>query len=301
MASKPRSSDASKGSAIAAERAVVLARGAGLEVRETEDWRVTAVGPSGAVTLPVLAFRGPDRAGEPKSLARLADRIASSLGEWRFSMHVERPLQADVDVEPIARAALLWRMALDKGEKRRHARYSDDDADIDLSVTERKGSGGMHVGLGPLVTAERLVGVYAACREAVRGVAPAGGDVVLVLHADPAWSLPRGYVLDMLYGTPECVVVDDGWRAAYRPQTSALFVCEPRLLAVWFVAGPEGPGFHATAFENPWHPRTGSVTLPGGRCAATDPAFAASLLRTRPPDLRAVAFSSLAPTPWSTP
>lgn len=279
----------------------MLARAAGLDVGEVTDGCVRGSGPTGAFTLPVLAFQGPPRAGERRSLHRLADRIASSLGEWRFSMHVEQPLPADVDVEPIARAALLWRMALDKGEKRRHARYADDEATIDLSVTERNGSGGMHVGLGPLVTADRLVVVYAACREAVRAAEPAGGDVILVLHADPAWSLPRGYVLDMLYGTPECVVVQDGWRGAYRPQTSALFVCEPRLLAVWFVAGPEGSAFHATAFDNPWHPRNGAAALPGSRCASTDLGFARSMLRSTPADLRAVGFPSLAPTAWSTP
>lgn len=300
MASKPRSI-ALGPSVIATGRAVTLARAAGLDVTEVGDGRVVARGPSGAVTLPVLTFAGPPRAGERKSLERLVDRIAASLGEWRFALHVEQELAADVDAAPIARAALLWRMALDKGEKRRHARYADEAAMIDLSVTERSGSGGMHVGLGPLVTADRLVELYAAARQAARA-ADRSGDLVLVLHADPAWSLPRGYVLDMLYGTPDCVVVDGGWRAAYRPQTSALFVSEPRLLAVWFVAGPlDAATFHATAFDNPWHPRTGAVAPPGSRCAAIDSSFARSLLRTATDNLRAVGFASLVPTPWSTP
>lgn len=252
----------------------------------------------GPMRIVVLANTfSPHPMGTPRDVARLVDAIAGSLGEWRFMVHIKRTLPAGFDPEPVARAVSMWRTAMDRGEwSGKHAVYEDELVAIELTVTDKRDSGGPIGVVGLLPAPDRLLGVYDDVRTRVDALS---GNVpfIVAASAEPAWSVPRGCLIDLLYGTPDLIDVSDaGWVAVFARRHPAL-LGDKRISAVWWIEGDAaGLAFHAQAFESPWRPPV--VTFPGTRYSSVDAAFARVASRQSEKDRVAVRRTGHAPTEW---
>ena len=211
-----------------------------------------------------LGFRlDPHAAGPPADVERLLRALDAAFGARRYVLWIRRPVPADLDVEPIRRAVQLWLSGLDRGDRAEsHAVYEDDDVAIDLTVLSAKGSGRM-LTVSPLEALERLARVDASIVDAATRSEEAVGDcpLVVALAADTRWSVSRGYVQQLLYGTPDCVLTSAGegtptYEATFTANGRSLFsdpACR-RVSAVWWIEPDPADALHHRSWvlENPW-------------------------------------------------
>lgn len=228
-----------------------------------------------------LGFRLPAHPwGPPADVRRLLDVLDGTFGERRYLLYLRRPVPAGLDPGPICRAVQLWLGAIDRGERaEKHAVYEDDDVAIDLTVLEpAPGDGGRLLTIGPVTTLERLGAVDARMVEAATRSEESIGDLPLVmaLAADLPWRLPRGYVQQLLYGTPDRVDATTGAEPTYEaeltPNGRSLFsdpACRA-VAAMWWLepADPLEPfGYRSRVYENPWAARPPALPVAGPRFA----------------------------------
>lgn len=256
-------------------------------------------GPEGPVRVLVVPFAfSPTPAGEAPVVRRLLDRLSGSFGEWRFAVHIRERLPDDFDPGDAATAAHLWRMATDRGERGHHASYEAEDASLDLSMLRRSGDGGPVLCVGPLDSADRLLLVYHAVHTALAD-AEIGDPIIVAAVAEPAWRLPKGLIVDFLYGTQDAVCAGPGWTGAFRAHAASLFGSHPSVAGLWWIEADHPAAFRATAYENPWHPTPGALNFPGDACRAVRSDDLAALCREDDIPRCAVGYDRLVPTCWS--
>lgn len=224
------------------------------------------------------AYEGGDRA----AVENLVQALEGAFGDWRFALHLRRPLEPGFDPSSVARAVHLWRLAMDRGDWRgRHAVYDDESVSLDLTVTTRRKSGaagGPMVRVPPMPGPERLARVVQRLEATTLALDDIDRDLPLVvlLYAEPAWRLPRGTVKEVLYGAADRTVATSGpegtsFRAWYRPSGTSLFsdVAYRSISALWWLEGaPGAPFVDGWAHENPWCEHAGRVPVfPGVRFA----------------------------------
>ncbi|MCA9492679.1 MAG: hypothetical protein KC621_22250, partial [Myxococcales bacterium] len=212
--------------------------------------------------------------GEPEDVARLMRALDAAFASRRYILWIRRPVPAGLDVEPIRRAVQLWLSGLDRGERvESHAVYEDDDVAIDLTVLDGTGSGRL-LTVPPLGALERLARVDASIVEAATRSEETVGDcpLIVVLSADARWLVSRGYVQQLLYGTPDMVLTerttgDDpslGYEASFTANGRSLFsdpACR-RVSAVWWIEPQEATtlGHQLRVLENPWADQVPALT-----------------------------------------
>jgi hypothetical protein len=218
-----------------------------------------------------LGFRlPPHRWGAPADVKRLSDTLDRTFGHRGYVLYLRKPVPPEVDATEIARAVKLWLGAIDRGERdETHAVYEDGDVALELTLTGRNHADGRSprvFTVGPVTTLERLGAVDACVVDAAVRHEESVGDLplVMVLGADRPWGLSRGYVEQLLYGTPDWVSSARGdertvYEAGFRPNGRSLFsdpVCR-NLVALWWVEPrPSGDPlqFRSRAHDNPWSP-----------------------------------------------
>jgi hypothetical protein len=214
---------------------------------------------------PLLFSLPAHRWGEPSDVRRLLDALDATFGERRYLLYLRRPIPVGIDPGPIRRAVHLWLSAIDRGERaERHAVYEDDNVAIDLTVLEGAAGGGRVLTVGPVTTLERLSAVDARLVDAATRSEESLGDLPLgmVLAANRPWRMPRGYVQQLLYGTPDRISASHApghttYEAAITPNGRSLFsdpTCRS-VAALWWLepSEPEDPlTTTACVYENPW-------------------------------------------------
>jgi len=219
------------------------------------------------IAVPLLVFDQPEHAmGRPADVARLLRALETALGAWRFVVHLRRAVPADFDPTAVARAVLLWRTAIDSGEWRgRHAIYEDEIVSIDLSVTERRTSGGHGGAIGvvpPIGVQERMVEIQQRCQFVLMRLDEVGrrGPVAVAVAGVPRWRLSRGFILEALYGLADRTsVVPAGDKlailGAHASNPAALFA-DPSardVVSMWWLERGEAWGVPSVvAYDNPW-------------------------------------------------
>ncbi len=227
-----------------------------------------------------LAFAAGRGAGERKDINRLIETLDGALTGRHYTLHLKKPLPKDVNTQPIAAAVHLWLMALrDGSEVGRCASYEDSTISIEICLTDLEDKdkrGGLVVLVKPKRSLEKLAQVDSRLMHVAneaRQVAP-NLPVVALLAADGPWKLPRGYVNQVLYGTPREVFAtsDPGksrYEALYRANGLSLF-SDPHctaLQAVWWAepSSDGGLGVVAWSHENPWAETSGHAPVLRGR------------------------------------
>lgn len=266
-------------------RAAVLglrlaATGGARPVGMATDDLIELLGPRGdRFGLAPLGFRQDPRPWGPDGdVARLLDVLDGTFGERRYLLYLRRPVPPGLDPGPISRAVQLWLGAIDRGERaERHAVYEDEDVAIDLTVVDGEGGeGGRLLTIGPVTTLERLGGVDARMVEAATRSEESIGDLplVMVLSADRPWRMPRGYVQQLLYGTPDRIEAISGpepsYEAEFTPNGRSLFsdpACRSVAALWWIEPAPGGDPLacRTRAQENPWAHRPPQVPVEGPR------------------------------------
>lgn len=232
--------------------------------------------------LSALGFPGLHGArGDPEAAARLLSALDATFGHRPYIVHLRRPLPAGLDPGPIVRAVRLWLSAVDRDRGlERHAPYVDDEVEIDLTLAEGPGVQGRVLTTGPVDALERLSTVRERVVGALSGLEQSVGalPVVLALAATRPWGLPRGFVQQILYGTPtEAWSSRDGgdqaYGACFDPANRSLF-SDPacRVLAsLWWLdpvapAAPDDPlAIRSRAHDNPWADTALELSVPGPR------------------------------------
>jgi hypothetical protein len=228
-----------------------------------------------------LAFALPPHpGGREVDVTRMLAALDGAFGPRRYAVWLRRPLPTDVDVEPIRRAVHLWLGALDRGDRTEsHAVYEDDDIALDLTVlpAPRAAEGARVVTVMPLPSLERLAAVDGRVVESAARAEELAGALPLVCCAvaDRPWRVSRGYLQQLLYGTPDRVEITiDGDRRTYEAEFTATgrsMFSDPacaRVAEVSWLAPGAGP-LDATvlALQNPWA-RHAPALRSGGRTFA---------------------------------
>ncbi len=226
-----------------------------------------------------LAFVGQKTKGADADVERLVSALDGALASYRYTLHIKKPLPADLDPTPIAQAIHLWLGAMRRGsEVGRCASYEDGDIAVEIGLTDlpRRGiESGLLTLIGPKRALERLASVDGRLVHAAGASAEAapGEPLLCVVAADAPWHMPRGYVHQVLYGTPREVYTrrDGDFRrheALYRSNGLSLF-SDPKcahLGAVWWVEPAGSVSVRAWSHENPWASEHDRIpVLPGKR------------------------------------
>lgn len=235
-----------------------------------------------------LGFRLPaEPCGPAEDVVRLLDGLDATFAHRRYVLYLRRPVPAGIDIAPICRAVQLWLSQVDRGDRAElHAVYEDDDVAIDLTVVEpqiHSEIGGRVLTVGPVAALERLGAVDARLVEAASRTEESVGSLplVMVAAADRPWGLSRGFVQQLLFGTPDRVSSDRGsatggadggavgslYEAEFTPNGRSLFsdpACRT-ISALWWIESqltvpPDPLSFLGRAYDNPW--ATSSPALP---------------------------------------
>ncbi len=232
-----------------------------------------------------LGFRLPaSPSGDPADVDRLLRALDAAFGSRGWVLWLRRPVPSGLAVEPIRKAVQIWLSALDRGERvESHAVYEDDveGVALDLTVLDvAQGSklSGRVLTVPPLAALERLASVDAHIVEAATRSEETVGDLALLvaLAADSPWLVSRGYVQQLLFGTPDSVLsTRDGERTTYEASFTAngrSLYSDPacrRVAATWWIEpGPPGaPAFTSSVkvLENPWADHAPALTPPWPR------------------------------------
>ncbi|MBW2254265.1 MAG: hypothetical protein JRI25_06655 [Deltaproteobacteria bacterium] len=211
--------------------------------------------------------------GPAEAVQRLVDSLEGAFGDRPFALHLRRSLSPEFDSDAVFRAVQLWVRAVSRGEWRgRHAIYDDDQISLELTLIDavrRREGQSLTFFMGPTVSLHRLAVVDSHLQEMARQYASEELPLVGLLAANPRWGLTRGYVCQLLFGTPDKVVTRGSGGpgthlATYGDDRYSLFA-DPqfrRLAALWWVEPAEGDpiGVTGTAHENPW--RAAGVLAP---------------------------------------
>lgn len=207
-----------------------------------------------------IEFRPPTHPfGSAEGAGRLLQSLDRAFDHRRYIVSIRRPVPVDLDVGPITTAVQLWLAQLDRGPGERTATYEDGDIAVDLTLVEgssgKKGSaGGRLLTFGPMEAMELLGQVDGALVEAASRCEESLGSLALVMVVayEQPWRVPRGFVQQLLYGTPDVVRVDGMYEAEFTANGRSLF-SDPSargVSALWWI-GPRASGGHR-AYENPW-------------------------------------------------
>jgi hypothetical protein len=209
-------------------------------------------------------------AGAPADLARLVAALDATFGDRQYVLYLRKSVPPELELGPITRAVHLWLSAIQRGEwQGQHAIYEDQHVALELTVTgtlrEDRGSGLLFT-VGPVTALEQLASLDQVVMEQISGLDPELGEIPLVaaLGSGNPWKLPRGYVQQLLLGTPDQVRtngnVEPSYEAIFRQNSRSMFA-DPvarTLCAVWWI-GPPHAGtntfFSASSWDNPWSNR----------------------------------------------
>jgi hypothetical protein len=215
--------------------------------------------------LPVLFSLPRHKWGAPEDVRRVLDTLDATFGDRRYLLYLRRPIPDGVEAGPIRRAVSLWLSAIDRGERgERHAIYEDEDLAVDLTLLDQGEGSGRVLTVGPVTTLEWLSIIDSRVVDAATRSEESLGDLplVMVLAANRPWTLPRGYVQQLLYGTPDRVHAEHSgdrtlYEATITPNGRSLFsdrACHA-VAALWWVepSATEDPlAVAARTYENPW-------------------------------------------------
>ncbi|MBA2320032.1 MAG: hypothetical protein H0V89_02655 [Deltaproteobacteria bacterium] len=221
--------------------------------------------------VPIVLPSSPHPAGPPEEMARLVAALDATFGDRQYVLYLRRPVPAGLELGPITRAVHLWLSAIQRGEwQGQHAIYEDQSVALELTVTgtlrEERGSG-LLFAVGPVTALERLASLDQTVMDHIAGLDTVIGDLPLVaaLGSAQAWSLPRGYVQQLLLGTPDQVRTHSPptplYEAIFRENSRSMFA-DPvarTLCAVWWLGPPgqAGGDWTASSWDNPWSNRVG--------------------------------------------
>ncbi|MBN2797657.1 MAG: hypothetical protein JXX28_00775 [Deltaproteobacteria bacterium] len=223
------------------------------------------LGPEGAqCLLGAVALSFPEHeGGAPAERARLEETLDQAMGDRAYVLHIRRPLPDGVDAEPVGRAVRLWLQAIDRGEwYGQNAIYEGEGVDLEITLTGSRVGEGRRARVftqGPVVGLDRLRQLY----EGISAVSEecAGLDerlpTVLVIGAEPRWTLTQGHVLQTLYGLPAQVDSGPDGTSSYYTGEGHAFFADPEnqhIGGLWWVQG-RAPGAlepHAWSHLNPW-------------------------------------------------
>lgn len=229
-----------------------------------------------------LGFRLPEHAwGPPADVAKVLAALDLTFAHRRYVLYLRRPVPPGIDVTPISRAVTLWLAQVDRGDRAEmHAVYEDDDVAIDLTVIDAKApgeTGGRVLTVGPVASLERLGVVDARLTEAASQSEESIGSLPLImaLSADRSWGLSRGFVQQLLFGTPDRVCIgtegDKSYEAEFTPNGRSLFA-DPACRAIaglWWLSAKPSAALEWTSrvWDNPWTPSTLALAVSGPRFA----------------------------------
>jgi hypothetical protein len=225
---------------------------------------------------PILFALPAHRWGAPEDVESVLGVLDATFGDRRYLLYLRRPIPSGVDPGPIRRAVSLWLSAIERGERsERHAIYEDDELAVDLTLLDEGEGGGRVFTVGPVTTLERLSIIDARLVDAATRSEESLGDLplVMVLAANRPWLLPRGYVQQLLYGTPDRVCAEHApdqvsYEASITPNGRSLFsdpACRA-VAALWWIEPSEaGDPLAVTArtYENPWAANAPRVPVRG--------------------------------------
>lgn len=227
-----------------------------------------------------LAFSLPSHpGGREEDVTRMLAALDKAFALRPYAVWLRRPLPLGVDVEPVRRAVNLWLGARERGDRSEsHAVYEDDDIALDLTVLDEAapvaGGGARVVTVMPLPSLDRLATVDGRVVDAAARAEELEGDLPLLFFAaaDHPWQLSRGYLQQLLYGTPDRVdaVVDPSagaYEAEFTASGRSMFsdpACARVAEAVWLAPAGAGPlGFSSRAMQNPWARRRPTLRRSG--------------------------------------
>jgi hypothetical protein len=200
-----------------------------------------------------LAFDPPaSPLGPPEDAQRLLSTLDRVFGHRKYIVSLRRPVPAGLDLGPISSAVQLWLAQLDRGPTEQHATYEDADVSIDFTVVDASSArGGRVLTIGPMQVMEQLGEVDGALTDAASRCEESLGNLplVMVIALKDRWRVPRGFVQQLLYGTPDAVRVEGVYEADFTANGRSLF-SDP-----------------STRGDNPWALTPLTLALPGPRFA----------------------------------
>jgi hypothetical protein len=216
--------------------------------------------------LVVLAFpQEANPAGRPEDLARLGSALDTTFGDRQYVLYLRRAVPDGFDPAPIARAVHLWLGAIQRGEwQGQHAIYEDQSVALELTLTgtiREDGASGRLFTVGPVTALERLAALDQQVVEETTRYEAENAELPLIfaLGADSRWRMPRGYVQQLLYGTPDDIRCESGgvpiYEAAFRPNGRSLFsdaVARAVCSLWWIEPGADALSFRGKVCDNPW-------------------------------------------------
>ncbi|NOY28565.1 MAG: hypothetical protein GXP62_22145 [Oligoflexia bacterium] len=260
------------------------------DLLSTCGWRINDLawpGPSLAVRDPsgqsfnaiILGFIKQIRPIDQDAIGRLVRSLGRVGSRSRIVVLVRRWLPHDFDPEPVRRAIDLWLREVDRaGWEGRYAEYRDANVSLEFALTGEQAHDGQQVvamAMGPYdahrtmdAVEQRVVYELDAYRLSAWSEQP----VLLSLVCDQLWSLPRGYVRELLYGKPvsqETLADTPHFRATFGVEMTPSLFRDPlyRTVSAAVLVQREPGATHPTAFAsyvNPWaqHP-IDPQSLPG--------------------------------------
>lgn len=204
--------------------------------------------------------------GDLDALAELRRALDGAFGDRRYVLWLRKPLPATIDAASIGRAVTLWLSAIDRGEWHgNHAIYEDDAVELELVLTNRRGSldrSSEILRLEPVTALERLSDVdrMLVDRASVHDEEHPDVPLVFAVGASAPWRLPRGFPEQLLYGTADwtrSTTEPSTYEAAFHSSGRALF-SDPlaaNIASVWWMepVGDDPLGLRTWSHENPWH------------------------------------------------
>ncbi len=219
--------------------------------------------------VPMVRAALPHPAGAPEDMSRLVAALDATFGAREYVLYLRRPIPPGVELGPVTRAVHLWLAAIQRGEwQGQHAIYEDESVALELTVTgairsERRS--GLLFTVGPINALEQLSELDHRVMERLGAFDSSLGELPLVvaLGSDHRWRLPRGYLQQLLLGTPDGIRthgdVEPTYEASFRQNGRSMFAdpAARTLCAIWWIGPPE-PGkagdrsFVASSWDNPW-------------------------------------------------
>lgn len=214
-----------------------------------------------------VEFRPPSSPmGSVPDSERLLQGLDRVFDHRSYIVSFRRPVPEGLDIGPILSAVQLWLAQLDRGPGERNATYEDAEVAIDFTVVDARPRGkngatpGRLLTFPPMEAMEQLGAVDVAVVDAAARCEESIGSLPLVMvvaYGSP-WRVPRGFVQQLLYGTPDAVQVNGSYEAAFTANGRSLF-SDPAartIAALWWM-GPGDCGHRA--YINPWlDPRSAS-------------------------------------------
>ncbi len=220
-------------------------------------------------------------AGRPEDVDRVRETLCATFGDQGFILYLRRPIPADFDVDPLARAVHLWLAAVERGEwNGSHAVYEDDDVAVELTLTGQskpEGGSALLFTVGPVRSLERLAALDKQLLSQLEESEDDGTPWIFALGNRQDTRPSRGYIEQLLYGTAEVVVASGEaqpqYEATFASTGRALLQDEAcsRLSSIWWIepSDTHATGFFSRAFDNPWALPLAPLSVSGARFRQT--------------------------------